>query len=197
LGSDLRLIVGLGNPGSSYQDTRHNFGREFIDYVAVQNKQKFESNGPAELLRLPVFFSEQLPNPLLVLKLRCYMNESGGPLQIIMQREGLKPNQLLVLVDDFMIPFGSLRLRQKGSDGGHNGLKSIIASLGTQEFGRLRLGIGPVPVGEDPADFVLHSFSREEKEKVPKMYNAMKDSLLILIKEGYEKAMNLANKVHL
>ena len=103
---------------------------------------------------------------------------------------------MLILVDDFMIPFGSLRLRGSGSSGGHNGLNSIIETFGTEEIPRLRFGIGPTPAGEDPAEFVLERFSKIEENKIPALFEAAIQGLKILFQNGLDKAMNAANKAH-
>ena len=110
--------------------------------------------------------------------------------------ENIAPEQILIVVDDFMIPFGTLRLRSAGSSGGHNGLKSIIEVLGTDAFGRLRAGVGPVPGGQDPADFVLEPFTKAEDAKMGDLYNAVKASLTALFTGSYQAAMNVSNRAH-
>lgn len=125
------------------------------------------------------------------------MNESGGPVKQLMMTGNAKPEELLVVVDDFMIPFGTLRLRPGGSSGGHNGLKSIIEVLGTDQFPRLRMGVGPVPMEQDPADFVLQKFSRTEQSTLPKLFSAAKSGLDAVVAEGVQKAMNTINKFYL
>ncbi len=125
------------------------------------------------------------------------MNESGPALKSVMEKNQIAPHEVLVAVDDFMIPFGSLRLRSKGSSGGQNGLNSIIESLQTEEFPRLRFGVGPVPGGVDPADFVLERFSKIEDEKIPQLFQSAIEGMKILFELGMDKAMNATNKVHL
>lgn len=159
-----RLIVGLGNPKSSYDETRHNIGRRYV-----------EQSGRG--VTLP-----------------CYMNESGPALQNIMRQKGLTPADILIIVDDFMIPFGTLRLRPKGSSGGHNGLKSVIETLGTEEFARLRVGIGPVPDGQDPAEFVLKPFTKTEEKEMSAVFEKISQGLDLLAREDYQKAMNEINQ---
>ncbi|MCG3205397.1 MAG: Peptidyl-tRNA hydrolase [Elusimicrobia bacterium] len=134
---------------------------------------------------------------MAALSLDCFMNESGGPLKKLMMADHMKPDEIVVVVDDFMIPFGTLRLRPGGSSGGHNGLKSIIESLGTDQFPRLRIGVGPVPPGEDPADYVLKKFSREEQIQLSKLFSHAKDGLDLMVSQGVEKAMNATNKSYL
>lgn len=193
----LRLIVGLGNPAASYGGTRHNVGRAYIEHLQKATNTKFKASRQAEILRLPVFFDAALKEPLFCAVLSSYMNESGPALKSCLAAQGLALEHAVVIVDDFMIPFGSLRLRSKGSSGGHNGLNSIIETFGTEEFGRLRVGVGPVPAGEDPAEFVLKSFTKEEAKLLPAIFSALDDSIKTLVTMGYEKAMNQTNKSHL
>ena len=141
--SEIRLVVGLGNPGKAYTFTRHNIGRRVLETL--------EADPPAGVFLLA-------PD--------SFMNVSGLPVAEMLRRKGLTPPQLLVVVDDFELPLGILRLRPSGSSGGHNGLKSVFEALGTQDVPRLRIGIGPVPEGDDPADFVLRAFSGAEKTKI-------------------------------
>lgn len=184
----LRLVVGLGNPTAKYGSTRHNVGREFVDFLASDAKESFKKSRQAEIVRLPIFIAA---------KLDCFMNESGGPVKSLMMKEDIVPADIVVVVDDFMIPFGTLRLRPGGSSGGHNGLKSIIETLGTDQFPRLRVGVGPVPPEEDPADFVLERFTRDERTAMPKILDAIKSGINLLAAEGVPKAMNVINKSYL
>jgi PTH1 family peptidyl-tRNA hydrolase len=193
----IRLVVGLGNPPSSYRRTRHNVGREFVDYLAEASDQPFETHRQAEFARLPLLSGLELPEPLILAKLGCFMNESGPALMRVLKSKNIAFNEVLVVADDFMIPFGSLRLRPQGSSGGHNGLKSIIEAGQTDRFARLRVGIGPVPPGEAPADFVLNQFPLEKYRQLPYIYDAMIGCLRVLISEGYDKAMSVTNKTHL
>jgi peptidyl-tRNA hydrolase, PTH1 family len=171
-----RLLVGLGNPGPKYVHTRHNVGRRFIeDY--------WRSHAPSDF-------------PFETFVLPSFMNNSGPALKSA-GADRAEPKNLLILVDDFMIPFGTLRLRPEGSSGGHNGLKSIIETYGTEAFGRLRIGVGPVPENEDPADFVLKNFTAEEEKRLSDVFAAIVDGLQVFVKEGYPRAMNVMNKAHL
>lgn len=192
-----RLLVGLGNPTDDYTRTRHNIGRRFIDHLAESTKSRFDELRQAETIRLPVFCGVPVNPPLICARLTSFMNSSGPALKSATEKLNLKPSEILVIVDDFMIPFGSLRLRPKGSSGGHNGLKSIFEAFGTEEIPRLRIGIGPTPEGEDPADYVLKRFSKLEESRLPELYRTVEDSIALLLKEGYEKAMTATNKVHL
>ena len=181
--ANIKLIVGLGNPGKKYIKTRHNAGFNVLDILAEkwgtgwknwkdQAELSVKSGGEKILLAKPALF----------------MNLSGGPVRAILDYNGITPEEMLVVSDDFSLELGSIRLRLKGSSGGHNGLESIIMNLGTNEFPRMRLGIGPVPGRMDPADFVLSEFGSGEKEVLNEMYGkaviAAEDALLA----GVEKA---------
>jgi PTH1 family peptidyl-tRNA hydrolase len=115
-------------------------------------------------------------------------------LKQLLAKENVSIAETLVLVDDFMIPFGSLRLRKTGSSGGHNGLKSIIEAFGTEDFPRLRVGVGPVPSSEDPADFVLETFTKKEETEIPTIFDKITDGINLLVREGFEKAMTALNQ---
>lgn len=187
-----RLVVGLGNPTPPYQRTRHNVGRDFIDTISESRRlPDFRIQGQVEIT------SFDSSTELYFVKSLSFMNETGPALLGFMKKKSIRPDEILVVVDEFMIPFGELRLGQKGSAGGHNGMKSIIQSLGTQEFKRLRVGIGPVPDGQDPADFVLKKFSKREQEQLPQIFEAIERCIQILLEQGFEKAATVSNKRHL
>ncbi len=191
-----RLVVGLGNPTDEYTKTRHNIGRRFVDYLLDSKDAKYDLIRQAEVFRLPNFFGVELETPLVLARLTSFMNNSGPALKSAFEKFDMTPADVLVITDDFMIPFGELRLRTKGSSGGHNGLKSMFDTFGTQDIPRLRVGIGPTPAGEDPADFVLRRFSKMEESKLDDLFKAITDSLTVLLRDGYEKAMTATNKIH-
>ncbi len=164
-------MVGLGNPGKAYAGTRHNVGYRVIDALASDSG-----------------FSLDLFKP------SSFMNTSGGPVSEKARKAGLLPQQILVLCDDFAIPMGTLRLRLKGSSGGHNGLDSILKTFGTDEIPRLRMGIGPVPAGEDPADFVLKNFTKSDKVPLEDMIARAVRAVKTIAEKGFETAMNEFNK---
>ena len=167
----IKLVVGLGNPGKNYANTRHNVGFRVLDRLE-------EGEKPSALLFRPDSF----------------MNTSGGPVSQIARKKGIQPNEILVVCDDFAIPLGTLRLRMKGSSGGHNGLDSILNTFGTLDVLRLRVGIGPVPVGQDPADFVLASFAPPEKPILDGAVTLAADAVRVALGEGFDAAMNRFNK---
>ncbi len=193
----MRLVVGLGNPGPSYKGTRHSVGRDFIDHVARAHDVEFSSRRPTEIIRLPAFFGLDLSQPLTFAKLDSFMNLSGPAIQGLADKESVKIGDVLVVVDEFMIPFGALRLRPEGSAGGHNGVKSIIETFGTNVFPRLRVGVGPVPPDTDPAEFVLARFTSDERSKMEAIYKAMAEAITLLVSGGMAPAMNAVNKVHI
>ena len=167
----LKLVVGLGNPGKSYATTRHNIGRRVVELL---EKEK------------PVGVQLYVPD--------VFMNSSGMPVAQLMRKKRVLPEETLVISDDFELPLGSLRIRLKGSSGGHNGLKSILENLGTQNVPRLRVGIGPVPEGEDPADFVLENFSARDKKQVEKAIQVAAEAVRVAAAETLETAMNQFNR---
>jgi PTH1 family peptidyl-tRNA hydrolase len=188
----IRLAVGLGNPGSKYESTRHNLGRLVVERFADQREEKFkkETEG-AQTATLHSFFLDGSALRLAVLS--TYMNESGAALNALLRFHKIPPAECLVVFDDFSIPFGTLRIRRSGSAGGHNGVKSIIETVGTEDFPRLRLGIGPVPEPMDPADFVLQKFSREEKARLEDFIGRGAQALEACAQD-FERAMNEYNR---
>lgn len=127
-------------------------------------------------------------------KLNSYMNVSGGPVARLVSESNLKPEEILICYDDFDLPLGTIRLRKKGSAGSHNGLKSIIEKLQSQDFPRLRMGIGPMPRNVDPAEFVLCPFHRKDEEAVSRMVEKAAEAVSAIVKEGIDSAMNQFNK---
>ena len=158
------LIVGLGNIGPEYQNTRHNIGFKVLDAFAKASNTVFED------MRYGAVATVKLKGrTLILLKPNTYMNLSGKAVSYWMQKEKIELSNLFVVVDDLALPFGTIRLRGKGSDGGHNGLKSINQLLGTQDYTRLRFGIGnEFPKGKQ-VDYVLGEWSSEEEERFPVM----------------------------
>ncbi len=155
------LVVGLGNPGKGYCFHRHNAGFMVVDRLAATLRVTFEPCGKLGAIgRI-----EERSRRGFLLKPLTYMNRSGRAVGEVRDHYDIPLARVLVVSDDFNLPLGRIRIRRKGSDGGHNGLSSIIRTLGTEEFSRLRVGVGPLPSGKDPADFVLSDFCR--KERVP------------------------------
>lgn len=161
---NLRLIVGLGNPGRQYEDTRHNVGFMILDRLAAEAQTPFQSapRFQSHLARLPD------AGPLLA-KPQTFMNLSGRAVQAILAFHKWTPDEMLVVYDDAALPLGALRFREKGSAGGHNGIKSIIEHLGTQEFPRLKVGIG----ASKPDNMVGHVLGKFTPDEQPELQNTL------------------------
>jgi peptidyl-tRNA hydrolase, PTH1 family len=186
----VRLVVGLGNPGRSYQKTRHNLGYRVVDFLAEKHKTKFKG-GKGEYFYCRVLVEGR---KVYLLKPLTFMNASGQAVFDSLRFFDLTPPELFVICDDVALPFGTLRIREKGSGGGHKGLRSIIYQLGTEEFPRLRLGIGPAPEGVDLEDFVLQRFKKEEEKSVEELIQKGSQALESSIILGVRESMNRFNK---
>jgi len=182
----IRLVAGLGNPGAEYLRTRHNIGFMVVDLLAHQAGLTWEKS---KWDAATVKFGEAL-----LVKPASYMNRSGQPLFAIAQFFKIAPEEIFVVLDDFSLPLGRLRIRQSGSPGGHNGLESIVVQFGTEEIPRLRVGIGPAPA-EGTSDFVLSNFFEEEKELVRSTIDRAADAVKCAIDKGVVSAMNTFNKI--
>ncbi|MFQ4138926.1 aminoacyl-tRNA hydrolase [Nodosilinea sp. PGN35] len=191
------LIVGLGNPGDKYAGTRHNIGFEVVDRLsktwAVPLKEERRFQGEYGAGWGPTRQKVYLLKPL------TYMNRSGQSMRAVLDWLKLEPAQVLVVYDDMDLPVGRLRLRLAGSAGGHNGMKSAIAHLGTQAFPRLRIGIGASDRGDDGAviSHVLGNFSRAERSTMDAVVDTSLRALEKALQDGVEKAMSLYNAVDL
>ncbi|MBC6417434.1 MAG: aminoacyl-tRNA hydrolase [Prochloron sp. SP5CPC1] len=186
-----QLIVGLGNPESKYNGTRHNIGFEVIDTLAqcwqISLKQHRRFQGG---------FGEGLWQPgskIRLLKPTTYMNRSGQSVQAAGNWYKLSPQSLLVIYDDMDLPVGRLRMRLSGSAGGHNGIKSIISHLGGQNFPRLRIGIGKSHGEQETISHVLSRFSPSERKTITAVVQLVSEAVELSLKEGVEKAMSLYN----
>jgi len=183
----VRIVVGLGNPGSKYRHTRHNVGWMALDEVAARRGGCREEDVPGGVLGRC--------GQLWLFKPLAYMNVCGPAIAGFCRRAGADLTDLLVLVDDLNLALGALRLRPRGSSGGHNGLESLIAALGTDGFARLRLGIGPVPDGVPWRDFVLGTFLPEQRPVVEEMAGQAARAALCWADSGVVEAMNRFNAV--
>jgi PTH1 family peptidyl-tRNA hydrolase len=184
----LLAALGLGNPGHKYTGTRHNIGKETITWLAEKMSLTL-SPGTGEFL-----YAQDSSRGLVLTVPTCYVNTSGIAALQVVSHFGIEPEDLLVVCDDFSLPLGTLRIRKKGSDGGHNGLASIIFQLESEDFPRLRMGIGPLPGDVDPAGFVLSGFQQDEEDTVEKMRETAGRALLAVLTDGIEKAMSQYNK---
>lgn len=177
-------VLGLGNPGRRYARTRHNLGFLVVDELAARAGATFRNE--ADTYELAA--ADIAGVAVLLVKPNTYVNRSGTAARALLARHRLEPAQLLAVVDDVHLPFGRLRLRPSGSAGGHNGLLSIEAALGTREFPRLRIGVGAPEGGEDLADHVLASFTADEKRALPDCIERAADAVEWVLELGLEKA---------
>ena len=184
----MKAIVGLGNPGSQYKGTRHNVGFDVIDEIARRQSVGFES-APAEALIAKWRRPEEA---VLLVKPLTFMNLSGQAIGELARYFKIEVADLIVVVDEVHLPLGKLRARKRGSAGGHNGLKSVIAHLG-DEFARLRLGVGLGGEQRNMADHVLSRFEKDEAAEVERMTTRAADAAEMFITSGIEAVMNAFN----
>lgn len=187
----MKLIVGLGNPTGQYTYTRHNLGFLSIEALAAEQKVSLRKIAAVDGLVANVVIDGSSCSLLMP---TTFMNNSGLAVKRLADKKGIAPQDILVIGDDLSLNFGSMRIRPSGSAGGHNGLKSIIEQLGTNEFARLRLGIGQAKVGVDTADYVLSNFTPAEKKALPEFINQALCCVHSWVSHGVEYAMNQYNK---
>ena len=185
----MKVVVGLGNPGREYQDTRHNVGFAVIDEIAKRysadvTSVKFKS----------LYTDIRIKNSkVLLVKPTTYMNNSGQALREVMDFYKLDPSDILVIYDDIDIPIGKIRVRKKGSSGSHNGLRSIVKHLGSEEFPRIRVGIGRPDERISLTNYVLGKFSEDERIDINKAIKNSADAVESLIDVGIDNTMNKYN----
>lgn len=184
------LVVGLGNPGKSYQSTRHNIGAMVIEHCVSELGENLKLT---KKLNANVCETKLGLNKVIFATLTCYMNESGGPVSSLMNFFKISLDNLIVLHDELDLEYGDIRIKQGGGDNGHNGLKSIRNSLDSGEYIRIRLGIGRPPGEMDPADFVLKPFNFFEKSKITEFLNMGNKAISDVVNYGVSQAQNLNN----
>jgi PTH1 family peptidyl-tRNA hydrolase len=180
------IVFGLGNPGPQYARTRHNLGFMVVDWLALELKLTFRS--------FSGYYRTQKRGgsvTLALIKPTVYMNNSG---EVVKRITGRSPDNFLVACDDTNLPLGRLRIRKQGSDGGHNGLASVIYQLKNEDFPRLRIGIGPVPIGMTLTEFVLAPFLAEELSVMKEAIPRAADAVLFIARNGVDAAMNRFNQ---
>ncbi len=183
------LIAGLGNPGREYRCNRHNIGFMVLDHLAAEMGLSF-----SRLQFHNLVTNDRIDGKKVILaKAQTFMNESGQAIGQITRFYRIDLFQMLVICDDLDLPFGKLRLRPSGGSAGHKGLNSIIDNLGSQEFPRLRIGLGRPPGTLDPADFVLQNFSKQEQASLDSILRLSIDCILMFINDGLQAAMNKYN----
>ena len=184
------LIAGLGNPGKEYENTRHNAGFLVLDTLAQKLGADLSERKHRALCGKAVIGGQKV----ILLKPQTYMNSSGESIRAAADYYKVPPEDILVVYDDISLAPGQLRIRAKGSAGGHNGIKSIIAHLGTQEFPRVKVGTGEKPPRMDLADYVLGHFSSGEKKIMEEAAKEAADAICEIVNVGIEQAMNDHNR---
>ena len=183
------MIVGLGNPGREYRETRHNIGFMVVDEFARQHGIKLTRVQNKAITGSGLVFAQRI----ILVKPQTFMNLSGQAVSALMRYYKVNREDLIVSHDDVDLPFGVIRMRPGGGSAGQKGVASIIEALGTQEFPRLRMGIGRPPGYKDAADYVLQSFSPQEKDELMNFLNKAVDALDCFVADGLETAMNRFN----
>ncbi|WP_100400542.1 aminoacyl-tRNA hydrolase [Bacillus sp. FJAT-44742] len=186
----MKLIVGLGNPGAKYKETRHNVGFEAIDIVAEKLSISLDQSKFKGVYGTGVQGGEKV----FLLKPLTFMNLSGESVKPLLDYFSIKPEDVLVIYDDLDLEPGSLRLRQKGGHGGHNGMKSLINHLGTKDFKRIRIGVGRPEAGASITSHVLGKFPPEEKEAVKEAIEKSAEAAALWTKEDFASVMNEFNR---
>ncbi|MBF6350501.1 MULTISPECIES: aminoacyl-tRNA hydrolase [Nocardia] len=181
------LVVGLGNPGPEYERTRHNVGFLVADSLAERVGGRFtvHKKSGTDLLQARLDGRQ-----VLIAKPRSYMNLSGRPVSALARFFSVPPTEVIVVHDELDLPFGAVRLKRGGGEGGHNGLRSISGALTTKDYLRTRIGIGRPPGRQDPADFVLKPFAAAERKEVPVVVEQAADAVELLLRVGLEAAQN-------
>lgn len=185
--SSAALVVGLGNPGSDYERTRHNIGFMVADVLAQRVGGRFtvHKKSGADLVEARLDGRK-----VLLAKPRTYMNLSGRPVAALARFFSVPPTEVIAVHDELDLPFGSIRLKRGGGEGGHNGLRSLSSSLTTKEYLRVRIGIGRPPGRQDPADYVLKPFATVERKELPVIIEQAADAVELLLSMGLEPAQN-------
>lgn len=186
----MTFIVGLGNPGKKYIQTRHNVGFMVIDKLARKYDLKFEENIDYYLCKGSIEGKE-----VTIIKPKTYMNLSGKAVKKLIDEEIIRnlPDSLIVIHDDLDLPIGKMKIKKNGSSGGHKGVQSIIEHLGTKNFIRIKIGIGK-DTKMDVSDYVLSSFSKEQKPLIKEKVLQAVDAIVMILNNGVEKAMNTYNR---
>jgi len=190
----VKLISGLGNPTRKYRMTRHNIGFLAIDKIAEALSVKFKKNSFSSLTGKGSFGSEKI----ILLKPLTFMNLSGEAIAPFARKKRIKPEEIIVICDDINLDLGEIRIRKSGGSGGHNGLKSIIEKLGTNQFQRMRIGIGSEETGDrDLSNYVLEEFGKREFGLIDKVLDAASEAIKTYLAEGIDIAMTRFNNIEL
>ena len=185
------VIVGLGNPDDKYQGTRHNVGFDVIDLLAEKYNIAVDTKKHRAYIGKGIIGGQKV----ILAKPQTYMNLSGESVRSLVEYYKVDPEtELLIIFDDISLDVGQLRIRKKGSTGGHNGIKNIIANLGTSVFQRIKVGVGEKPKGYDLADYVLGRFSKEERELIKEGFECAAEAVAMITAGEIDQAMNKYNR---
>ncbi|MGE5279594.1 MAG: aminoacyl-tRNA hydrolase [Deltaproteobacteria bacterium] len=188
--SPLHVVVGLGNPGREYEGTRHNIGARIVDAWGREARLIFKASRPFKSRIAP----GKLENASFLLVLpQTFMNLSGVAVRAVLRKKSAETRRLLLVHDDVALPLGTLRFKQGGGAGGHNGVASVIAHVGSPDFARLRIGVGPRPAGQDLSDFVLGRFSPSDAAAVRAVADAAQQALTLWLSRGTVPCMDRYN----
>ena len=187
------LVVGLGNPGDEYAATRHNVGQMVIDHLAKRHNVKLSTHKSRTDIAAYKLGVGVDAHSIILAKSKSYMNESGGPVKALASFYSVEPAKIIVLHDELDIPYAAIRTKVAGGDNGHNGLKSLTSSFGTADYFRVRLGIGRPMGQQDPGDFVLKQFSKEEKKSLDEFIDRGADCVEFLIERGLDLTQSKFN----
>jgi PTH1 family peptidyl-tRNA hydrolase len=187
------LVVGLGNPGDEYAATRHNVGQMVIDHLAKRHNVKLSTHKSRTDIAAYKLGVGVDAHSVILAKSKSYMNESGGPIKALAAFYSVDPTKIIVLHDELDIPYAAIRTKVAGGDNGHNGLKSLTSSFGTADYFRVRLGIGRPMGQQDPGDFVLKQFSKEEKKSIDEFIDRGADCVEFLIEKGLDLTQSKFN----
>ena len=185
----MKLIVGLGNPGRKFDYSRHNMGFQCVSYMA----RKWDIKLAERRAKAVLGQGHVADLPVVLARPRTFMNNSGQGVEYLLARFAASPADLVIIYDDMDLPLGKIRIRPNGSSAGHNGIKSIMATLSTQEFSRIRVGIDKPPVGVDGMDYVLAPFSPEERPVIELAVATVAEAVGWLIQESLQAAMDRFN----
>jgi PTH1 family peptidyl-tRNA hydrolase len=182
-------VVGLGNPGLKYVHTRHNVGFLFVKALAKDWGTKLRKRRHLSKLILV----DNRPDPILLAIPQTFMNASGQAAALLLENYHIRPENTVIVFDDFELPLGDIRIRKEGGAGSHKGMSSVIRELGTSKIPRLRIGIGPLPEAADPVEFVLAPFSKTERTQIDRVLVRAQEALELILAGSIDQAMNLFN----
>lgn len=185
----MRLIAGLGNPGGRYEQTRHNVGFMVLDELAREAQAGAWSKQCHSLVCMATISAQ----PVLLAKPLTFMNVSGEAIRLLLDKHGIDPKDLILVLDDLNLPLGRIRIRERGSAGGHNGMESIIRMLNSDEIIRVRLGIGQENMPDDKAEFVLANFPPAQAAELKEMVARAAQSVRCMVSDGVTRAMSVFN----